>query len=210
VAPAYLTMRLVSQYWTEEGSGVVQIVGPEADDFFAKVLWAVAAAYVCCAALRLARFNVESGSPHVKDHLLFRGLPSPGAAGALASLIILHQHWLAVRWGVDPPPDAFARATAFSMAFVMLICAFGMVSSIPYVHLLNRYVRRRASFGFTVRLVLLMILVVFRPWEMLAILFTAYALSGPVRLAWHRLKRRRLVPASAAARSAEGDRVARP
>ena len=54
-----------------------------------------------CAVLRLARFNVEN-TPDPASHKRFRGLPSPGAAGCLASLAILRgelpaklaQHWM--------------------------------------------------------------------------------------------------------------------
>jgi CDP-diacylglycerol--serine O-phosphatidyltransferase len=46
--------------------------------------------YVVCAAVRLARFNVQAGIEE-KDH--FMGLPSPAAAGLLASYVLLS------RWG---------------------------------------------------------------------------------------------------------------
>lgn len=42
--------------------------------------------YVVCAAIRLARFNVQAGIEE-KDH--FMGLPSPAAAGLLASYVLL-------------------------------------------------------------------------------------------------------------------------
>ncbi|HEY5037516.1 MAG TPA: hypothetical protein VIJ93_00430, partial [bacterium] len=46
--------------------------------------------YVVCAAVRLARFNVQANIEE-KDH--FMGLPSPAAAGLLASYVLLS------RWG---------------------------------------------------------------------------------------------------------------
>ena len=42
------------------------IIGPEADDVLGKVVWAVAVVYLCCAALRLARFNVETGPGRIE------------------------------------------------------------------------------------------------------------------------------------------------
>jgi CDP-diacylglycerol--serine O-phosphatidyltransferase len=42
--------------------------------------------YVVCAAVRLARFNVQSG---VEEKDKFMGLPSPAAAGVLASYVLL-------------------------------------------------------------------------------------------------------------------------
>ena len=50
----------------------------------------IAVLYVVCAAVRLARFNVQAAIEE-KDH--FMGLPSPGAAGLLASYVLLS------RWG---------------------------------------------------------------------------------------------------------------
>ena len=44
----------------------------------------IAALYMVCAILRLARFNVEN-SPDPASHKRFKGLPSPGAAGCVAS-----------------------------------------------------------------------------------------------------------------------------
>src|SRR5215472_8842607 len=48
----------------------------------------IAALYVVCAVLRLARFNLEN-SPDAASHKRFKGLPSPAAAGCVVSLAIL-------------------------------------------------------------------------------------------------------------------------
>lgn len=188
VAPAYMMLRLVSHYVGAEATG--PILGPEADNAFAKVLWGVAAAYVCCTALRLARFNVETPSAAAEDHLVFRGLPSPGAAGAVASLIILHQHWLAVRDATAGEVSlAFARGAAIGIPVVTLLCAVAMVSSLPYVHVTNRYIRGRRSFAYVARVVVLLALAVWWPQETLAVAFTAYALSAPFRVLSGRMRR---------------------
>jgi CDP-diacylglycerol--serine O-phosphatidyltransferase len=47
---------------------------------------ALAVLYVVCAAVRLARFNVQSG---VEEKDKFMGLPSPAAAGLVASYVLL-------------------------------------------------------------------------------------------------------------------------
>lgn len=187
VAPAFMMLRLVSTYVGPEGAST--ILGPEADNSLAKLLWGVAAVYVCCTALRLARFNVETPSATVEDHLVFRGLPSPGAAGTVASLIVLHQHWLAGATGVaaDVSP-AFARWTSFGIPLVTLLCAVAMVSSLPYVHVMNRYVRGRRSFGYVARLVIPLVLALWWFQETLALAFTVYAFSSPVRLIFARFR----------------------
>ncbi len=194
VAPAFMMLRLVSTYVGPEGAST--ILGPEADNSLAKLLWGAAAVYVCCTALRLARFNVETPSATVEDHLVFRGLPSPGAAGTVASLIVLHQHWLAGTTGVaaDVSP-AFARWTSFGIPLVTLLCAVAMVSSLPYVHVMNRYVRGRRSFGYVARLVIPLVLALWWFQETLALAFTVYAFSSPVRLIFARFRVRRPPPA---------------
>ena len=204
VAPAFMTLRLVAHHI--EGSGYI-FIGPEADNIFGKIIWGAAAVYVCCAALRLARFNVEMDNDPVNDHSLFRGLPSPGAAGTVASLVILHQHLL-VTWFDGAPvvpgevlqPDAplsFVQWSALGIPLIMLCCAFGMVSNVPYIHMTNRYVRGPRSFGYLVRLVIVLARAVWSFRWALAIVFTAYALSGPARLIWSRVHRRS-TPAGAA------------
>lgn len=178
VAPAYMMLELVRRH-VGGGSGV-SIIGPEADGVLGKAIWAVAVVYICCAALRLARFNVESGPGQVERGGTFRGLPSPGAAGAVTSLILLHQHLLAALG--SEMPAAVVRGAALGIPFIALLCACAMVSAIPYVHVPNRYVYGRRSFGYVVRFVVPLWLLIWFPPETLATLFTIYALSGPVRL----------------------------
>jgi CDP-diacylglycerol--serine O-phosphatidyltransferase len=182
VAPAYMMLQLVGHY-LKEAPGVT-IIGPEADSALGKVLWAVAAVYLSCAALRLARFNLELGPGRVVEHKTFRGLPSPGAAGAVASLILLHQHLLVARFG----SDVLVRGAAFGIPLVAILCALAMVSSIPYTHVTNRYLYGPKSFHYIARLVVLLVLAIWWFQETAAVVFTAYALSGPVQqaLRWSR------------------------
>lgn len=189
VAPAFMTIRLVQNHLAVEG----WLIGPDADIIWGKIIWACAAVYVSCAALRLARFNVEMGPGTVNDHSLFRGLPSPGAAGTIASLIILHQHLITKfsdsQWFVQ-----VAKWSTLSIPLALLLCAFGMVSSVPYIHFANRYFRGRKSFSYVVRLALIGILLIVWFRETIALGFMAYALSGPFRLVSMRLKQRAATP----------------
>ncbi|MHC4808961.1 MAG: CDP-alcohol phosphatidyltransferase family protein [Planctomycetota bacterium] len=180
VAPAFMMLRLVSHMLAGDGAGGA-IVGPETDSELAKVLWAVAAAYVVATALRLARFNVETPSAAASDHMVFRGLPSPGAAGAIASLILLHQHLLGGPDPIDGDPGPLSKAFAFAIPGVTLACAAGMVSSLPYVHVMNRYVAGGRSFAYVVRIVLPLFPLMLWFQETMAVGFTAYALSAPLR-----------------------------
>ena len=175
VAPAFMMLRLVSLYY---GPGET-ILGPDAGNLYARLCWSVAAIYICCTALRLARFNVESASADEDDHLWFKGLPSPGAGGAVASLALLHQHLVLVTWRDELPPG-FGRASALLIPLATLLCAFAMVSRVRYPHFVNRYLKGRKSVPAVA--ITLMVLATSVWWfhEALALALTGYALSGPV------------------------------
>ena len=176
-----MMLRLAS-YYLGPGDEVF-VLGPEADLAVAKVLWGVAVVYICCAALRLARFNVESPPASAEGHLVFRGLPTPGAAGCVAALIMFHQHWLFTHGAsAEDVPQLLARVVAFGLPAVTLLCALAMVSTIPYVHFTNRYIRGRRSFGYVAALVCVVFLTIWWPQEISALLFTAFTLSGPLGL----------------------------
>src|SRR5437763_10914928 len=51
-----------------------------------RAAWLGTFLFVICGALRLARFNVHSG---VSDRRYFVGLPTPAAAGLVASVLLL-------------------------------------------------------------------------------------------------------------------------
>ena len=177
VAPAFMMLRLVSHYYGP--SNYTGILGPDADSIYVKLVWIIAAFYVCCTALRLARFNVEIGSPKEEDHRWFAGLPSPVAGGTVASLIILHQHMLFIDYQ-EAAPDSFERASSLVIPLVTLACGIGMVSRLRYAHLVNRYLKGRKDFAFAVRLVLPLAFAVVWFHPTMAAVFTIYALSGPI------------------------------
>ena len=74
-----------------------------------------------------------------------------------------------------------------------------MVSSIPYVHVMNRYIRGRRSFAYVARLVIPLFLAVWWFQEMLALMFTIYTVYPPLRMTASRLRGRRAFPAFASA-----------
>lgn len=189
VAPAFLMLELVDHYYRIDGlAAVTGLVGPGVDSMYGKVVWAIAALYVCGAGLRLARFNTDTLSADEKDHRDFHGLPTPGAAGAVASLILLQQHLLFTT-STAGESVTFARIAALAIPFVALLCAIGMVSNLPYPHMVNRYLRGHRDFGAIVRLVLPIIGAVWFLQETLAIGCTWYALYGPVRGSLLRFRR---------------------
>ncbi|MFO0782665.1 MAG: CDP-alcohol phosphatidyltransferase family protein [Phycisphaerales bacterium] len=175
VAPAFMMLRLISQYY---GRGEV-ILGPDAGTWYAKAIWSIAAVYVCCTALRLARFNAETSSASEKDHRWFKGLPSPGAGGAVAALILLHQHMALVEFAEKGEPASFAPISALAIPAVTLLCALAMVSRMRYPHFVNRYLKGRKSFGSVAFLVVVLAAGAWWFHYVLAGALVIYALSGP-------------------------------
>jgi CDP-diacylglycerol--serine O-phosphatidyltransferase len=185
VAPAFMMLRLVSLYYGPGGSGDETILGPDTGNLYARLCWSVAAIYICCTALRLARFNVETASASEEDHLWFRGLPSPGAGGTVASLTLLHQHLVLVTWKAELPQGFGATSSLFIPAATIL-CAFAMVGRIRYPHFVNRYLRGRKSLGAVATATVVVAVSVWWFHEALAAAMTGYALSGPLGAAFRR------------------------
>jgi len=182
VAPAMMVLALVGGYLGKDGQ--LTVLGPDADMPWGKVVWAIAAVYVCCTALRLARFNVETHPEEgPDDDIEFHGIPSPGAAGVVVALIMLHQHVLAN--GIDAV--WLGRSYAFGVPIVALCCALGMVSRIPYNHFLGRYLARPQTFRFLSTTVIIIFFSIWWFQETVAVGFIWYALTGPFEV----IKKRR-------------------
>jgi CDP-diacylglycerol--serine O-phosphatidyltransferase len=148
-----------------------------------QALSVVATLYMVCAILRLARFNVET-TPDPSVQKRFRGLPSPGAAGCLASLAILRGE-LTQKWPVvDPLAVRFWIEGAAPLG--ALTVALLMVSRLPYPHLTKQILRGRRPFRHLIQiLVALFVIMVIRDLA-LVLLFWIYALAIPLRYVWVR------------------------
>jgi len=132
-----------------------------------KIVWLFSMLYVACAALRLARFNTET-SAEDEDHEDFIGLPSPAAAGTVATLVIFDA-WI----GGNPIAPFIPLAGIVTGAL--------MISRVPYVHMGNRLFKDRRRFRDFVQLMALGLLVALR-WEIgLTSLFICYTGYGIVK-----------------------------
>jgi CDP-diacylglycerol--serine O-phosphatidyltransferase len=144
--------------------------------------WVMAAVFTCCAALRLARFNVENVVDEAA-HMGFRGLPSPGAAGAIMSLVILHQDLLR---GTMPWAHTFVMRLLPPFALCLGLL---MVSRFRYPHLVNTILRGKRPFRQVVAIVIVVLVALVIQFQLsLAVVAAAYALSGPVNRIFQRAR----------------------
>ena len=180
VAPAFLMNRVV----------VVALNKPDAagPEKLLWIAWAFAAVYLGCTLIRLARFNVENVHDE-EAHISFKGLPSPAAAGALVSLIIVVTKCCDLA-----EPSLLTSIILWILPLVALVLGLLMVSNIRYTHILNQFIRGRRPIGHLVLILLAIALVFLLPNALLPVGFCAYVLSGPARSAWRRLSGRRAPP----------------
>jgi CDP-diacylglycerol--serine O-phosphatidyltransferase len=181
VAPAFLALRVLKMshpvHWP--WSAPDEMLPPA----LSRLVWAFAAMYVSCAALRLARFNVsnEHGEQH---HFSFLGLPSPGAGGALAAFVLVQQDLhLNGRHG-------FSDACLCVLPLLMLALGLLMVSNVRYSHLVNRYLRGRRPIGRLILVVAILLMFVVAHRYALAAVMLTYAFSGPLTQAYLRVRRK--------------------
>ncbi len=200
VAPAFIALTVVGVQTPFVSES------PNLDTWLDRLGLMSAAAFVACAALRLARFNAElqqqDDAGHVDQHLSFTGLPSPAAAGTVVTLAHLHAHFL----GQPESSDKATLIAAGAVVSATLLCALAMVSRFRYSHLLNRYARGRAPFHVLGFAVITALLLAVYPQVAFALGFLLYALSGPVTsLLRIRPARPAYVNAAAEASSVETD-----
>ncbi len=194
LAPAFIVIHLANLMM---GLGE-PFTGENTADYLSRTVLVVGGAYSACCALRLARFNIEIDQPEESDHMSFKGLPSPAAAGTVASLVLLHQSHLSH----DNP--FLAKLTAILLVVITLLVAVAMVSNVRYSHLLNKYVRGRAPFHHLALTVLVVAPLLIVPQWTLATGFVIYAVFSPIRSLFSR-KSASAGAASSSAFSAESD-----
>lgn len=162
------------------------------ETFWAQITWFFCLAYAVAAVLRLARFNVETEHDEER-HMEFTGLPVPGAAGLVASLVIFRNYLThparnevvaALHYYVGEENIIslmnFVRTT---MPLLMIVLAFLMVSSrIRYLHVLNRLFRERKTFDYFTYLIFGGVLVALVPQLAFPFLFGAYVALGPIAM----------------------------
>jgi CDP-diacylglycerol---serine O-phosphatidyltransferase len=141
---------------------------------FDRLGWLAAFLFTTCGALRLARFNVNSGS---QPKGFFQGLPIPMAAGMVATFVIFNQ---TLDWPAENPVSGISKNT------LVLILTFGlaslMVSTIRFPSFKEVNWRSRASFGYLMVAVISMVLIAVKPEVTLFLILSSYIVAS---LAWN-------------------------
>lgn len=143
---------------------------------FGRLGWAVGFIYVTAAAMRLARFNVQSGST---DKRFYVGMPSPAAAGVVGATVF------AFPAGLREPYDA-APVVA-----LVIVPALLMVSTIRFRSFKGIDLQAPRSYTVLLGVAVVIAAVFAHPSGTLLVLAYAYLLSTFVELGVHRLRRRR-------------------
>ena len=154
-----------------------------------RIVWCIAGLYVACVALRLARFNVETDVDE-SAHMDFRGLPSPGAAACLATMVLLFTHLMDKNWAWLPNRNLLI-GMSFTLPILTLATAGLMVSRFRYAHLMNQYIRGRRPFSYLVKLVFLLLAVILEPFVTLAAVAAIYVFSAPLHACWTLIRARK-------------------
>jgi len=142
-----------------------------------KIGWLVCFLYTAAAALRLARFNTQIQNI---DKRYFQGLPSPAAAGLVASTV-----WLCDSLGLQ------SKFIEISSATIITLLAVLMVSNIRFHSFKEIDWRGRVSFVTILIMVLVFIAISLSPPLVLFLFFLAYGASGPI-LTLYALQKKRL------------------
>jgi len=126
--------------------------------------WVAAFLFVVCGALRLARFNVQTGT---MDPRYFNGLPIPAAAMVVATCVAFY-HEIGI---VHPEHPSI-------ILVMMYVLSFLMVSNIKFFSLKKWDLFQRHPFQTLVALVLFFVVVAAKPEIVGFVFMLAYVASG--------------------------------
>ncbi|UJF25003.1 CDP-diacylglycerol--serine O-phosphatidyltransferase [Suttonella sp. R2A3] len=133
--------------------------------------------YTACAALRLARFNIQVEQV---DKAFFVGLPSPAAAAVVTSFV-----WVGARYD-------FAMSQYALLPAIIVVCVgLAMVANISYYSFKTFKLEGRIPFSRAFVPAAIIALIFLEPPLMLFLIFGAYALHGPLWSVWRYWRRQR-------------------
>jgi CDP-diacylglycerol--serine O-phosphatidyltransferase len=143
--------------------------------------WAAGFLFVASAAVRLARFNIQSASH--QDKRYFVGMPSPPAAGVPAATVFAFPQGLTGPW------------EAAAVLAMVIVPALLMVSTVRFRSFKTFDLQSRRSYPVLLLIALGLAALAARPEEVLLVAAYTYLASAFIGMGWSRLRRR---PASQA------------
>jgi CDP-diacylglycerol---serine O-phosphatidyltransferase len=149
--------------------------------------WLACFLFVVCAASRLARFNVQTTVVHDKRY--FIGMPTPAAAGMIASTVYCF------------PERINGEIPAIIALVMMLVLSFLMVSKVRYRTFKDINLREPRSYRITVVIALIIFFMALDLKRALISIATVYAISGLIEFLIGKRRKPPEVPEQASAPS---------
>ena len=140
-----------------------------------RIGWAVGFLFVAAAAVRLARFNIQSA---MQDKRYFAGLPSPAAAGVVAATVFAYPE------GIQSAPQALLAVA------LVIVPALLMVSTVRFRSFKTFDLQSRRSSPVLLLVALGIALIAAQPQFLLVLVAYTYLASAFIELAWTRMRRR--------------------
>ncbi|MFM7209477.1 MAG: CDP-diacylglycerol--serine O-phosphatidyltransferase [Verrucomicrobiota bacterium] len=161
------------------------IIRPGAGDNVQLATWLLAFVYLLCVGVRLARFNVLT-NPLVPGNEKraaggdFVGLPSPAAAGMMASLVLVLSTIIR-RAGTGNPFEQKAEAWTWSLLPLMLVISYLMISNVRFPSFKKLDWTTRARTRVFILIVLVAAAVIRFPEYSFPLLFLGYVVWSVIR-----------------------------
>lgn len=144
---------------------------------FGRLGWAAAFLFVACGALRLARFNVQTGSSGSKA---FKGMPIPAAASILSSVVIFYYvHWEGI-------PDKSVMYPLLTIILSLL-----MVSTLRYHGIKEVDFREKKPFWMLIVFVMILFVMLIHPSTAIFVFAMLYLFWGIIENIILLVKKRR-------------------
>lgn len=155
---------------------------------FGRIGWLGSFFLVACAALRLARFNVQMGSTEKKH---FTGLPTPASALLIATTVLAYEEVLDILVRMKLMQIANVMGKDYWVLVLTFLLAGLMVSNITYHSLKEANLRERRPFGILVAFAAFLAVVAYHPALVLFLVSIFYVSSGVAESLYRLLKRRK-------------------
>jgi CDP-diacylglycerol--serine O-phosphatidyltransferase len=158
-----------------------------------RIGWAASFLFVAAAAVRLARFNVQTGVAHDKRY--FVGMPSPSAGGVLAATVFAY------------PAGFKTYPEALPVLALVIVPALLMVSAIRFRSFKSFDMQARRRYPVLLLVALGLALLAAQPEIVLVVLAYTYLASAFIGQAWSKLYRRDAAAPPVEPETAEQTRV---